>query len=387
LYPAGISFGDGLLMKKAFYYLTHWESWHWFAKYIIIGPAWVWLCIKAKSLWFFTPSNPGITFGGFLGETKKQVYHQLPAGSFPKSIFIDPKQTFAEVEQSALLNGFTYPIVVKPDVGMMGLMFRKVETRQQLRQYHAAMKVEYIVQEYIDYPIEVSVFYYRMPGDTKGRITGFIRKECMQVTGDGVSTLKNLILKYERAQFRTEELFSKHEGKLNSVLRDGETFILSDALNLSRGGRLVNLEHEKDERLLAVFDQLSHHTNFFYGRYDIKCRSVEDLRQGKNFSILEFNGCGGEAHHVYSGFSFLRACAILIHHWNVLYKISARNQKNGIERWNYNEGTEFIRVARKHFDDLKKLDLSFSFATEKEKSISRTIFPPARVANLRKHVA
>ena len=172
-------------VRKIIYYVSHWEDWHWFAKYIIIGPAWIWLCIKSRSLWFFTSSNPGITFGGFQGETKRQTYQQLPPGSYPKSIYIDPTQNFTEVEETFASNNFIFPVVVKPDVGMMGLMFRKIESRQQLRQYHTAMKADYIIQEFIDYPLEVSVFYYRMPDENNGHITGFIRKEFMEVTGNG----------------------------------------------------------------------------------------------------------------------------------------------------------------------------------------------------------
>ena len=358
------------MWRKIIYYISHWEDWHWFAKYIIIGPAWVWLCIKSRSLWFFTSSNPGITFGGFQGETKRQTYEQLPPGSYPKSIYISPDENFNDVAENVAMNGFQYPVVVKPDVGMMGLMFRKVESQQQLRQYHEAMKATYIVQEFIDYPLEVSVFYYRMPDEGKGHITGFIRKEYLEVTGDGKSTLRELILNYQRAQFFTAELLTKHQYKVDTILKAGETFILSDALNLSRGGRLVNINHEIDERLLKLFDDLSHYTNFYYGRYDIRCTSIEDLKQRKNFSILEFNGCGGEAHHVYSGYSFFEACRILIDHWNILYEVSKRNRAKGIQPWKYSEGQDFILKAHSHYNELERLDTTFNFKPELEEEFS-----------------
>jgi hypothetical protein len=365
------------MLRKVIFYLTHWEVWHWFIKYIFIGPAWAWYCVKSRSLWFFTPSNSAITFGGFLGETKNEIYQHLPPGSYPKSIFISPGTYYQDIKSRVITNGFRFPFVVKPDVGMMGLMFRKIESFDQLRQYHSAMKATYIVQELADYPIEVSVFYYRFPGESSGHITGFVKKECMTVTGDGKSTLKELILGYPRAQFRIRELFGKHESRLNDVLKKDELFVLSDALNLSRGGRLVSLEHEKDEQLLSVFDNLSNYSkNFFYGRYDIKCASVDDLKQGKNFTILEYNGCGGEAHHVYgNGNSFFRACGILIDHWRILYEISLRNRAYGHQPWSFQTGSEFLRKSKAHFRELKALDHSFSFKTETGKSISRTIFP------------
>jgi hypothetical protein len=247
---------------------------------------------------------------------------------------------------------------------MMGFMFRKIETTQQLKQYHAVMTVDYIIQELVQYPVEVSVFYYRFPDQRRGTITGFVKKEYMQVTGDGVSTLRALILNYKRAQFRIKELFSKHENKLECILPACETFVLSHALNLSRGGRLISLANEKDEKLLRVFDGLSHSTRTFYGRYDIKCSSIEDLKLGRNFSILEYNGCGAEPHHIYGdNNSFLQGCNILLHHWNVLFKIAEYNHQNGMPYWDHKTGAGFARDARRHFRRLKKLDAVFEFET------------------------
>ncbi|MDQ3017935.1 MAG: hypothetical protein M3R25_14580, partial [Bacteroidota bacterium] len=272
------------MVRKTLYYITHWESWHWFAKYIIITPAWVLLCVKARTLWFFTPSNPSITFGGFAGETKSEVYAQLPQGTWPKSIFISPTDLFSCVLTQMEEKGLTYPIVVKPDSGLMGFMFRKVETEEHLRQYHEVMSVNYIVQSYIDYPLEISVFYYRFPNQSAGTITGFLKKEFLEVIGDGRKTLLQLIIEYPRVQFRIEEMIGKHASHLQNVIPEGHRYFLSYALNLSRGGKLISLEHEKDKRLLDVFDSLSHHTGFYYGRYDIRCQSIDDLKAGQKYS-------------------------------------------------------------------------------------------------------
>lgn len=246
---------------------------------------------------------------------------------------------------------------------MMGFMFRQVNSFRQLREYHAAMNVDYIIQELVTYPMEVSVFYYRYPGEKKGHITGFLKKEFMEVTGNGNSTLKQLILDYPRAQFRRDELLSKHESRLDDVIPNEEKYCLSHALNLSRGGRLISLAHEKDDHLLNIFDQLSHYTqNFYYGRYDIKCASIEDLKKGKNYSILEYNGSGAEPHHVYgNAHTFFQACRILIEHWNVLYRISHLNYRQGVRRWNFWEGVSFAKRAKEHFRKLSVLDKQFEF--------------------------
>jgi len=151
---------------------------------------------------------------------------------------------------------------------------------------------------------------------------------------------------------------AKHKDKLRHVLRAGEKYCLSPALNLSRGGRLVSLEHEKDERLHALFDRISHHAGtFYYGRYDVKCRSIEDLKNGKDFVILEYNGSGAEPHHVYGNeYSLLEACSVLVAHWEKLFRISMMNNKAGIPYWGLRRGWKFMQQTSRHLESLIQVD-------------------------------
>src|SRR5450432_4209243 len=110
-------------LKKTLYIFTHWEKWHYHAKYIPLYPAWLWYSLRAGSFWWFTPSNPTLTFGGFEGESKKEMYRQLPPSIYPRSIYISPSLSFAEAEKLFSDNNFNYPVAVKPDIGMMGFMF------------------------------------------------------------------------------------------------------------------------------------------------------------------------------------------------------------------------------------------------------------------------
>ncbi len=346
-------------LKNAIYKLQHWETWHYLGKYIPIMPVWIFYCLRARTPWFFTPSNPTLTFGGLEGESKKEMYDQLPPGTYPQSVYVEPGITLGELKSKIRDAGLTLPFAVKPDVGMMGLMFRRITNEEQLEHYHSRMDVTYIVQELVSYPIEVSVFYYRFPGQDKGRITGFLRKEHLEVTGDGVSTVRELIENYDRVRFRQQEMLSKHHAYLDEVVPAGEPYVLSYALNLSRGGRFVSLEKEIDDDLVAVFDRLSHYnSNFFYGRYDIKCTSVEDLKAGKNFAILEYNGCGAEPHHAYgNGYTLWQAYGIFLHHWKVLYRISRMNNKRGVKYWPLMKGYRYLKEARVHFKKLRQTDI------------------------------
>lgn len=346
-------------LKKTWYKLTHWEAWHYNIKYALISPVWIWYSLRARSFYFFTPANPALTFGGFEGGPKKEIYDLLPKESYPNSIYIDTTWPLQKVQELMDENHLIFPVAVKPNVGMMGLMFRKIDNLDELAMYHKTMTVTYIIQELVTYPIEVSVFYHRSPDKPKGNITGFVRKDALEVTGDGTSTLQQLMKGLEsRPGFKPLEWEIKHRSRLQNVIPAGEIFKLAWVANLSRGGTMVNIEDQKDDQLLQVFDGLSHYSNqLFYGRYDIKCTSVEDLKAGKNFSILEFNGTGAEPHHMYhNGNNLLQAFQIIMFHWKVMFSIARYHNKKGVPYKTLREGLRFTKTSNRHFNHLRVLD-------------------------------
>lgn len=335
----------------------NWELWPFKLRYFLISPVWLWYCLRSRSFWFFSSSNPTLTFGGFEGEGKKEMYDLLPKEFYPKTVFVHPGDDFEKLRSLINTNGFNYPFVVKPDVGMKGLLFRKIDDEEELKLYHEKNVVDYIIQDLVTYPLEVSVFYYRYPNEQKGVITGFIQKELMDVYGDGHSTLWELILEHPHAKHRLEEMRIKHEEQLNTIIPKGERYILTYAANLNRGAKFTNLYEHVDENLLHIFDAISHRAKFYYGRYDIKCESIEDLKKGMNFTILEFNGSGAEPNHVYhAGYSLFDAYKVFLHHWKVLYKISKYNKEHGIPYWPTMKGWRFLREAKKHLKVLEQKD-------------------------------
>jgi hypothetical protein len=265
---------------------------------------------------------------------------------------------YEDVKKKIEAAGFRFPFIVKPDVGMKGILFRKIDNEEQLTRYHDRIPVEYIVQDLVELPVEVSVFYFRHPAEQKGVVSGFIHKELLQVTGNGKSTLRELIEQHPRAKHRMEEMEHRHGHRFDRIIHQGEIFYLSYAGNHNRGAQFTNLHKEIDADLHKVFDDLSHYTNkFYYGRYDIKTTSIEDLKKGRNFLILEFNGCGAEPNHIYDcGMSLWRAYGILLHHWKMLYRISRYNHRNGTPYWPFSRGWKYLRDARRHFRMLEKYD-------------------------------
>jgi hypothetical protein len=345
-------------MKKIIQKITNWELWNFYLLYLPISPVWLWYCIRSGSFWFFSSSNPTITFGGFEGEGKKEMYDQLPPHLVPRTIYILHDSPFEEVKNKVANAGFAYPFIVKPDIGMKGILFRKIDNEEQLAKYHERIPVEYIVQDLVELPVEVSVFYYRYPWQQKGTVSGFIDKELLQVKGNGTATLKELVAAHPRAKFRMEEMEHRHGHRFERVIPANEVFYLSYAGNHNRGAQFTNLHKEIDAQMHQTFDALSHQTRqFYYGRYDIKTTSIEDLKQGKNFLILEFNGCGAEPNHIYDcGMSIGKAYRTILHHWKALYKISRYNHKNGTPYWSFMRGWKFLRQSSKHFKMLEKYD-------------------------------
>jgi hypothetical protein len=319
---------------------------------------WLFYILRSRAVWYFTPSNPKLTFGGMEGEPKREMYDLLPPHLFPTTVNILPEVHFDEVLHQIQVHNLTYPFVVKPEIGGQGILFRKIDSEEQLRNYHQHTPIEYIMQAMITYPMEVSVFYIRHPKAQKGKVTGFLHKIPLHVLGDGKSKLIELILAHPKAAKRREEHLTKHRDSLEVIIPAGEKYILSYAANHNRGAHFVDLKEHIDDKLVAVFDQLSHEINdFFYGRYDIMCTNVDDLKNGKNFSILEYNGCGAEPNHFYdTGYTLLGAYAEILAHWKDLYQISRYNRKQGIEPWPFMKGYKFLKKTKELYKVMREVD-------------------------------
>ena len=338
--------------------IKNWEQWPFKILYAPIVPVWVWYMIRSGAVWFFTPSNPKLTFGGMEGEPKKEMHDLLPADLCPAYFNVNPEESFSVINQQVQLHGITFPLIVKPEVGGQGILFRKIDTVEHLKEYHEKVPVEYFIQEFIKYPIEVSLFYYRYPFEKRGNITGFLLKVPMQVIGDGKHTLEQLILLNSKSKKRVEELRSKHEKNFNKIIPIGENYILSYAANHNRGAHFIDLKSDISDNLISMLDEISHRINdFFYGRYDIMCNSIDDLKKGKNFIILEYNGCGAEPNHFYdTGYTLAGAWKEILKHWKILYEISSYNHQQGVSYWPFIKGFHFRSDTKKHYKIIKEAD-------------------------------
>jgi hypothetical protein len=313
--------------------LLNWEYWSANAFYwpmFIYGPL---LALRARHACFFTAANPGIKSGGLGVESKYETIIKIPDTYRPATVFIKAGTSFEQVLTAIKEADIDFPLIAKPDIGFRGLLVKKIKQEEALKEYLEKYDIDFLIQEYIDYPAEVGVLYYRLPDQESGCITSVTLKEFLHVTGDGSSTVLELVRENPRALLQEERIKKHYADLIDQVPAEGEKVSLGAVGNHCKGTRFINGNHLIDEQLIRTFDEIGRQIpGFNYGRYDIRCASFEALRQGKDFKILEVNGVCSEPTHIYDPdhISYFGALKAIIKHWSLVRKISSANHRLGV---------------------------------------------------------
>ena len=333
-----------LLQSNFVIRLTHWEFWPFGIIQLPFFMYWLWLSIRARSILFFSASNPGILMGGMFGESKYQVLKLIPEQYTPKTVLIQYPFSYRQVLAILRENGFEFPVIFKPDLGERGFMVKRIFNEADVEAYVLKIKTNFIIQEFIDLPVECGVFYTRFPKDSKGNVTSLVLKEMLTVTGNGVSTLQELILDKSRAKLQWDILKEVYAENLSEVLPAEKTKELVTIGNHCLGTKFLNGEQYINDKLSNIFDNISKQINgFYFGRFDLRCASLEDLYEGK-IKIMELNGCGAEPAHIYQpGYSLWKALGVLTMHWKNMFEISIQNHKRGIPYLSVKEGRRIYK--------------------------------------------
>jgi hypothetical protein len=277
--------------------------------------------------------------GGMLGESKYDVLKLIPDQYKPKTIFVEHPSTKEKIFELLREHQIQLPVIFKPDLGERGFMVKRIFDEHDIDNYLDKIKVNFLLQELVDLPVECGVFYSRFPNEKEGKVTSVVMKEMLSVTGNGSSTLAELILDKPRAKLQWEVLKISHADKIQSIIGNGEVVDLNLIGNHCLGTKFLSGEHLINDKLSQTFDTISKQINgFYFGRYDLRCASVDDLYAGK-IKIMELNGCGAEPAHIYHpGFSLWKALRILTTHWHTMFTISVQNHKRGVPYVSFQEG-------------------------------------------------
>lgn len=319
-----------LLHTRFIIKIRNWEYWPFGIIHAPLFLYWLWLSLKARSLTFFSASNPGILMGGMFGESKYEVMNRVPESIKPKTLRVEVPTTPDRVTEEIARHGLTFPLIFKPDLGERGWRVRKILNVENIESYLEIITLPFLIQEYVSLPLEFGVFYVRYPSEPVGRVVSIVGKEMLSVTGDGHSSLSQLIIQNDRAKLQWAILTNVYRHRLDEVLPPGEKLELVSIGNHCLGTKFLNANHLINAKLSASFDRISRQIDgFYFGRFDLRTASIADLEEGR-VMVMELNGCGAEPAHIYDpGFSLLKAVGVLFRHWHDIYRVSYENHLRG----------------------------------------------------------
>ncbi len=335
-------------MRRLYIKTFSWEYWPVWVVYFPVSFYFLYLSIKARSFFFFSASNPTLETGGMFFESKWRIFQLVPKEYYPSTVLINGEENIDAVLSRMYDAGIRFPVIAKPDRGERGWAVKKITNTEELCAYKTALNVSFLIQSYINYPVEMSVFYYRHPSQKRGIVTSVTLKKLLTVTGDGQSTIDELIKGSNRSFLQYEKLVQQNEIDFTQVPQPGEKVVLVPYGNHVLGATFLNYNHIIDVALTDTIDAISQRIDgFYFGRYDLRCASIEDLKMGKNFSILEVNGAGAEPAHIYEpGFSFFKAQLTIARHFRMMYKAARENNKNGVTYMSYKDFKDTLRLEK-----------------------------------------
>jgi len=331
---------------RFFIKLFNWEYWPFNVVYTPIYFYWFYLCIKARAVFFINTANPSIRNGGFLMESKKEIYDLIPQQYYPLTIICSPQQSIESIQNSLLQKAMQLPLIAKPDIGMRGMQVKLVKTIDELKAYNANTKVPYLLQNYIAYENEVGIFYYKYPNEKMGAISGIVAKEFLNIVGDGQHTIAALLAMNSRFALQIPALQKLYGNQLQQILPAGELRTLVPYGNHSRGAKFIDITSKNNQDLTQVINTICNAIDgFYFGRLDIKYNTWEQLCKGENMAIIEVNGAGSEPTHMYDpAHSIFFAWKEIIRHLDILYKISVANKKSkNLSFMTFKEGMQMLQ--------------------------------------------
>lgn len=307
------------------------------------------LAFKARSLAFITLVNPSIRLGGLIGNSKFKLNQRFESNLIPKATILTGQDTLEKLKKEMIKLQLSFPIIMKPDLGERGVGVSLIRSDEEAKRYLKEMQGNIIVEEYIDTLEEYAILYCRLPNQQQGRILSFAKKEFLTLKGNGSSSVEEL-LEDEKFDFNRKKLKGKLKPILQTILKTGEEKVITKLGNCKDGVICKNLNNTLTKDIVDEIDLISHSIDgFYFGRFDIRTDSLEDLRKG-NFKIIELNGVNAIPLHIYDPHIPLSQCyKDLIKHWDMVCKIAIVNKKNGTAPTNaMTVISEFLRM-RYHY--------------------------------------
>lgn len=320
--------------ERTLSWFEFWPDW------LFYGPValhWIALGVRYGDFSLPTAANPTITAGGLCGESKLETLDQVRApmrGLLARYTSIVAQRDGIDAAETTMARAsIAYPVVAKPAIGCNGTGVRLLRSRDDLvcylTEFPAGERI--VLQEFVADEGEAGVFYVRHPDETMGRITSITLKHAPEVIGDGRSTLRQLILADPRAGRVPQLYLPRLAHRLHEVPRQGERIRLVFVGNHCKGSIFEDGTRLVTPALTQAFEQVARATpGFHFGRIDVRFASLAALLRGEGFRIIEINGVGSEATHIWDRNTTLRdAWRGQFVHYAAAFRIGAANRASG----------------------------------------------------------
>lgn len=311
-------------------------------KWLIIVPLAVqWLYLSLRFGGATTPSaaNPAITAGGLVGEGKLEYLAQMgalarAATATSIGVRVDHALVDAARLQAAMLAArLDFPVIVKPDLGLCGHGVRRIDGPAALLAYARAFPdgQVMVLQRYLPEDGEAGIFYARDPASGIGRIIGLALRHYPRVTGDGHSSIGQLIAADPRARRLLGRATHQLDADASAVPKAGQQVRLSTIGSTRVGGLYLDGGALITPALCAAIDGIARDMGeFHFGRFDVRFASAATLRQGSGFTIMEVNGAGAEAIEAWDpATGVIAALRTIFAKQRLLFEIGAANRRRG----------------------------------------------------------
>lgn len=346
---------DSWKRKATFHFWRKWMSFEFWPAWFFYIPIYVWYVIMAiKHRSFLNPfyANPKILNGGLIGESKWDFLQYLDprAKSTLKALKVNRGTDFSEFIEILEKNQYTFPFIVKPDVGQRGFGVRIIRDEFDLTEYLLLSDFDIILQKLSSLKQEAGIFYIKIPDTGAESIFSITDKSFPFVVGDGETKLGDLILGDSRAKIIAQTYFDRHEDSLDQVIAKGAVFQLSECGNHCQGAIFHNGINLKTEKLLQEISKIAQQVpEFYFGRFDIRYDNADSLKNGE-FEIIEINGAGSEATHIWDARTTLsEAYSTLFKQWNLLFTIGGQVKRKSDFKSNLRLGLFFTESLRVYF--------------------------------------
>ncbi len=332
-----------------------WPSWLFeFPFYLYLGVQ----CLRQRvSVPFLAKANYALDHGEIGIGSKFHTQQQ-----FDQSLFLPTelmRSSFSQVDKQSFIINFAdrhgYPVILKPDIGMVGKGIIKLEKDGDIASCLSKLSGDYLVQKFTPFRFECGIFYTREQGVAK--ITGINVKHFPTVVGNGQDSLLTLAKNHYRYTHHWATFLQYFDTAVVPV--DGESVCLSFI-----GSHTMGCKFTDDAHLLTValekklFDLFESQPGFNYGRLDVKAENEQALQRGE-FIIIEVNGISSLPTHMFDPrHSIWQAYKIFFSHGKRLVSIAREHRKEPMELMSFKNILNKVKLNQRLLDqthsDLKQ---------------------------------